>query len=84
MGCYVPYEVVEKCLEIIGKYDFSGWKDRDDLINKDGAGLVCKYLENGETVRVSSDKMPENDEMQMRELKETVHEYKDEKYRIEE
>jgi len=59
--CYfVPYEVVDECMAIVEQYDMASWNEREDTISIDGAMYVCKFLDGGDLIRVSSDAMPEN------------------------
>ena len=76
----VPYEVVDKCYEIIGKYKLREWKTRQDTVSLDGALLVCKFKDDDLYVRVSSEKMPKDGEAAFTEIENLLKSYLKDEY----
>ena len=76
----VPYEVVDKCYEIIGKYKLREWKTRQDTVSLDGALMVCKFKDDDLYVRVSSEKMPEDGEAAFTEIENLLKSYVKDEY----
>ena len=57
----VPYDAFDECSEVIKKYKMAKWSKMKDLTAIDGAVYVCNFTdEDGNSVRVSSDDMPED------------------------
>lgn len=57
----VPYDAFDECSEVIKKYKMAKWSKMKDLTAIDGAAYVCRFTdEEGNSVRVSSDDMPED------------------------
>lgn len=78
----VPYEVVDKCYEIISKYKLREWKTRKDLTALDGAKLVLKFKDGDLYVRVTSEKMPEDGEAAFSEIETLLKSYIKDEYLI--
>lgn len=58
----VPYSALEECYAVIEKYGMSKWNDMKNSISADGALTVCRFVEDGESFRVTSEAMPEDGE----------------------
>ena len=60
----VPYEAVEKCMDVMYEEDLASWEGRDDLAGITGARYVLKFrLDDGDYLRVTSENMPQDDGM---------------------
>lgn len=79
----VPRESVDKCMEVIRKNKINEWNDRTDTYGITGAVTVVKYRDDyGNYVRVSTEKMPENGERIMDEVKTVMEQYIKPEYKI--
>lgn len=77
------YKAVKQCRAIADEYGFYSWDIREDNISEDGAKVVCKYLaENGKTVRVSNDDMPQNGREAMQKIRDVLEAYVTEENKI--
>ena len=78
----VPYEVVDKCYEIIGQYKLREWKKLSDAESLDGTLLVLKYKDGDEYIRVTSEKMPKDGEKAFNEIEGVLKSYIKEEYQV--
>ena len=76
----VPYEVVEKCYEVIEKHKLRSWKKLTETESLDGALLVCKFKDGDEYVRVTSEKMPADGEAAFTEIEAILKSYIKDEY----
>ncbi|MBR0303227.1 MAG: hypothetical protein IJQ80_05210 [Clostridia bacterium] len=59
----VPYDAINMCFEAIDEEDFRSWADLEDYECLDGAITSLGYLDrDGEYIKVSTDKMPQDGE----------------------
>ena len=58
----IPFDILPDCLEIAEEYGMRDWNGNDDSEALDGVRIVCKFRDGEETIRVSSEQMPENGE----------------------
>ena len=59
----VPYEAVEMCFDAIDEEGLRSWADLEDYESLDGGLTAVRFLEeNGEMIRVSTERMPEDGE----------------------
>ena len=56
------FDILPDCLEIAEEYGMRDWNGNDDSEALDGVRIVCKFRDGEETIRVSSEQMPENGE----------------------
>lgn len=78
----VPYSALEECYAVIDKYGMSKWNDMKNSISLDGALTVCRFVEDGETFRVTSEAMPEDGEEAFEEIRRIMSGYLKEEYII--
>lgn len=78
----VPYEVADKCYEIIKKNKLREWNKRYDDLGIDGSVTVCKFRDDdGTYTRVSTDAMPDNGKDILGQIRQTMESYIKEEYR---
>lgn len=78
----VPYEVVDRCYEVIEKYKLREWNDRKDTFGITGALLVCRFKDGDGYVRVSSEKMPDDGKNAFNAIDSVLGEYIKDEYRV--
>ena len=79
----VPVEALDKCRSIIKKNKFDKWNDKYEDTGLDGGVTVVRYLnDKDETIRVSTDRMPDDGERKLGEIGAVLSGYVQEKYKI--
>lgn len=76
----VPYEVVDRCYEIIKQHKLREWKTLKDPVSLDGTKLVLKFKDDDLYVRVTSDKMPKDGEKAFSEIEALLKSYIKDEY----
>lgn len=78
----VPYEVVDKCYDIIKKNKLKEWNKRYDDVGIGGGVTVCKFRDDdGTYIRVSTDAMPDNGKDILSQIRQTMESYIKEEYK---
>ena len=72
---HVSCHAAEICYTIMENYDMHHWEEMDDTVSLDGVLRSCKFYEDGEYVRVSTEQMPENGETGLDEIRLTLQDY---------
>jgi hypothetical protein len=79
----VPYEAVDKCMDVMYEEDLASWAGRDDLAGMTGARYVLKFrLDDGEYLRVTSEEMPEDGMTAFDKVKSIMSEYMKDEYTL--
>ncbi len=71
----VPYDAVYECYDVINENELDSWSKLESHTSTDGALTVCKFYKDGEHIRVSTDKMPENGEEILNMVRDTLSKY---------
>lgn len=71
----VSCHAAEICYTIMENYDMRHWEEMDDTVTLDGVLRSCKFYENGDYFRVSTEQMPENGETGLDEIRLTLQDY---------
>ena len=64
----VDAKAARDCFEIIEKHRLDRWNSDENTVSADGVLIVCKYLEKGEYIRVSTESMPADGEAVLRSI----------------
>jgi len=72
---HVSYHAAEICYTIMENYDMRYWETMDDTVSLDGVLRSCKFYEDGDYFRVSTEQMPENGETGLDEIRLTLQDY---------
>ena len=59
---YVPYEVFDRCMEVIYEENLQSWVDLTDGMAIDGGVTAVKFLDGRDYIRCATDNMPEDGE----------------------
>lgn len=78
----VPYEVVDRCYEVIDDNDLRGWEELESPVSVDGAKVVVKFLDGDSYVRVTTDEMPTDGDKVLDEIYRIMTEYMRDEYLI--
>ena len=61
----VPRKAVDECLEVIKINKLYKWNETKNPVSIDGRIVVCRFLYEGEYYRVSTDKMPDENGLEI-------------------
>ena len=79
----VPIKALDECKEVIKRNKFDTWNKKYGDTALDGGATVVKYLnDKNETVRVSTDRMPDDGLKKLGEIAAVLHKYTQEKYKV--
>ena len=78
----LPFDIQGDCLEIVEEYGMREWNNEETPVALDGVLIVCKFRDGEETIRVSSDQMPENGEEGLQKIRELLEECMREEWSI--
>lgn len=79
----VPIEALKECKEVIKRNKFDTWNKKYDDTALDGGVTVVKYLnDKNETIRVSTDRMPDDGIKKMGEIASVLNKYTQDKYKV--
>ena len=70
----LPFDIQGDYLEIVEEYGMREWENEETPVTLDGVLIVCKFRDGEETIRVSSDQMPENGEEGLQKIRELLEE----------
>ena len=79
---YLPVTVIDECMQWIKKCEMNTWNNLQDPSTLDGKILVCKYLHNGNYIRVSTECMPENGDKMLEEIANIISNYVSDEYEL--
>ncbi|MBQ6849478.1 MAG: hypothetical protein IJN77_00375 [Oscillospiraceae bacterium] len=72
---FVPYKTALECYTLIESESLKQWSHISDTVSTDGTLIVFKFYDNGSYIRVSSDNMPENGEIVLNRISNTMMKY---------
>ena len=78
----VPREAADLCYSLIRAHDLRSWNELEDAEGITGAVSVCKFWDDGEYVRVSTEQMPGDGKEILREISDVLESYAREEYRM--
>ena len=79
----VPYEAVDRCMNVLNEEDMYSWDDEEGS-GMTGAVIVCKFRdEDGNILRFTSENIPENGEREFEKVRSIMTEYLKEEYKTE-
>ncbi|MBQ7505069.1 MAG: hypothetical protein IJT79_07120 [Ruminococcus sp.] len=79
----VPIKALGECKEVIRRNKFDTWNKKYGDTAIDGGATVVKYLnDKNETVRVSTDRMPDDGLKRLGEIASVLHKYTLDKYKV--
>lgn len=68
----IPFDIWSDCLGIIETYAMRDWESTNNPVALDGTLIVCKFRDGEETIRVSSEQMPQNGEQGLEKIREAL------------
>ena len=78
----VPYEVVDKCYELINKYDMRSWANMEKTGGMTGAIRVCKFRDGDSYVRVSTEALTKYGDAPIEEVRHVIEKYISDEYKV--
>lgn len=72
---HIPYHAADICYTILDNYDVRLWNEMEDAVCLDGMLKVCKFLDDEQYVRVSTEQMPADGETVLNLLRWSLEDY---------